>query len=160
MDPSSATRSTPRFICDAMLGRLARCLRAAGYDTLLATAESDRELLALARREERTLLTCDRYIIDHRNAREHVLLLPQGDLDTLVRHLMAHRHVDWLTRAFSRCLLDNAMLETAGPEHRARLPCLVEQEPAMHCPHCDRIYWAGAHYRRLRSRLEGWQALN
>lgn len=160
MDPFSAAAGTPRFICDAMLGRLARCLRAAGYDTLLATAESDRDLVALARLEERTLLTCDRYIIDHRNAREHVLLLPQGDLDTVVRHLMAHRPIDWLTRAFSRCLLDNAMLETASPEHRARLPCLVEQEPAMHCPHCDRIYWAGAHYRRLRSRLEGWQALN
>lgn len=160
MDPSSATASTPRFICDAMLGRLARCLRAAGYDTLLATAESDRDLLALARLEERTLLTCDRYIIDHRNAREHVLLLPQGDLDTVVRYLMAQRPIDWLTRAFSRCLLDNAMLETARPEHRARLPCLVEQEPAMHCPRCDRIYWAGAHYRRLRSRLESWQALN
>jgi uncharacterized protein with PIN domain len=160
MDTTGAASTAQRFICDAMLGRLARCLRAAGYDTLLATAESDRDLLALARQEARLLLTCDRYIIDHRNARQYVVLLPQSDLDTLVRHLMAHRPIDWLSRAFSRCLLDNAILETAGPAQRARLPCLVEHEPAMHCPHCDRLYWAGAHYRRLRHRLEGWQALN
>jgi len=36
----------PRFLCDEMLGRLCRYLRAAGYDALLANnGRSDRELL-------------------------------------------------------------------------------------------------------------------
>jgi hypothetical protein len=50
-----------RFLCDEMLGRLARLLRAAGYDTYLAAkAEPDDELIRLARREGRILVTRDK----------------------------------------------------------------------------------------------------
>src|SRR3954469_17556351 len=50
-----------RFLCDEMLGRLARLLRAAGYDTYLAAdGEPDAELIKLARREGRVLVTRDK----------------------------------------------------------------------------------------------------
>ena len=50
-----------RFLCDEMLVRLARLLRAAGYDTSLATdGEADAALLRLARDEGRILLTRDK----------------------------------------------------------------------------------------------------
>ena len=50
-----------RFLCDEMLVRLARLLRAAGYDTYLASGgEPDANLLRIAREEGRMLLTRDK----------------------------------------------------------------------------------------------------
>src|SRR5207245_5307383 len=49
----------PRFVADVMLGRLARWLRALGYDTAYVRDASDRQLLGLALREDRRLLTRD-----------------------------------------------------------------------------------------------------
>jgi uncharacterized protein len=50
-------------VCDEVLARLARLLRAAGYDALQAEPGApDGALLALAREEGRVLLTRDRYL--------------------------------------------------------------------------------------------------
>src|SRR5262245_58046319 len=55
--PSSAES---RFFADAMLGRLARWLRMAGYDTRYDPRVSDAELVRSAVEEGRTILTRDR----------------------------------------------------------------------------------------------------
>lgn len=50
-----------RFYCDEMLARLARLLRAAGYDTLLSEGgEQDAAMAGRARAEGRVLVTRDR----------------------------------------------------------------------------------------------------
>ena len=48
-----------RFACDAMLGGLARWLRAAGYDASWRVDISDPDLIRLSRDEGRTLLSSD-----------------------------------------------------------------------------------------------------
>ncbi len=146
----------PRFFCDAMLGGLARWLRAAGYDTLLAQNESDRELLALARADARQFLTCDRTVREHKASRGVALVLPQTRLDVIAELVGRRFAIDWLARAFTRCVLDNALLEPATAEqvasHPHPLPDLV-----LRCPACGRLYWEGSHQRRMRRRLERWQ---
>ncbi|MDP2694016.1 MAG: Mut7-C RNAse domain-containing protein [Gallionella sp.] len=27
-----------------------------------------------------------------------------------------------------------------------------------HCPTCERVYWRGSHYKRMRARLVAWQS--
>ena len=57
----------PRFLCDEMLGRLCRYLRAAGYDALLANGgRGDGELLRQCREEGRYFLTQDQLVQEHR----------------------------------------------------------------------------------------------
>src|SRR3989304_6170142 len=69
----------PRFLCDEMLGRLCRYLRAAGYDALLANGDrSDGELLRQCREEGRYFLTQDQLVHEHKAARGVGLLLPPG----------------------------------------------------------------------------------
>jgi uncharacterized protein with PIN domain len=151
----------PRFLCDEMLGRLCRYLRAAGYDALLANGgRSDAELLQQCRDEKRFFLTQDRLIKEHKAARNVALLLPQGDLDRLAASLGAHFGLDWLAHAFTRCIKDNTPLAVADAAALARIPAdaLRPGEPFRRCPVCDRIYWRGSHYRRMRARLAAWQA--
>ena len=100
-----------KFLCDAMLARLARYLRAAGYDTALAdNAVADRVVVRQAVEEGRWLITADRKIIEHKAARGRVVMLPHGSLDAQAEVLGKHFAMDWTGRAFSRCLLDNALL--------------------------------------------------
>ncbi|MFZ2524744.1 MAG: Mut7-C RNAse domain-containing protein [Candidatus Ferrigenium altingense] len=153
--------STPRFLCDEMLGRLCRYLRAAGYDALLANGgRSDAELLRQCREEGRYFLTQDQLVQEHKAARGVALLLPQGDLDQLAAALGAHFKLDWLAHAFTRCLEDNTPLVAADAAALARAPAdaLRPDEPLCHCPVCNRVYWRGSHYKRMRARLVAWQS--
>ena len=150
----------PRFLCDEMLGRLCRYLRAAGYDALLASGgRSDGELLRQCRDEGRYFLTQDQLVQEHNAARDMALLLPQGDLDRLAAALGAHFKLDWLGHAFTRCLKDNTPLVAADTAALARVPAdaLRPGEPLCQCPTCGRIYWRGSHYKRMRAKLEAWQ---
>lgn len=153
-------QSTPRFLCDVMLARLARYLRAAGLDTTLAVSSaSDAQILREAIDEERWLLTADRKIMEHKAANGHVIQLPFGSLDAQAAMLSAQFEIDWLGHAFTRCLLDNTPLAPATAEHATQVPADVRQagEKLATCPACGRIYWRGSHYRRMWRKLAEWQ---
>ncbi len=151
----------PRFLCDEMLGHLCRYLRAAGYDTLLAQhGESDAELLRLCREQQRQFLTKDALVREHKAAQGVALVLPHENLDHLAALVGEHYQLEWLSHAFTRCLVDNTPLVTADEEAAARTPADARRpdEPPLWCPHCGRVYWRGSHYKRMRHRLESWQA--
>ncbi len=58
MDPPSPS-AEPSFICDAMLGGLARWLRAAGYDAYWKYGQQDQWLIQRAQSQQAILLTSD-----------------------------------------------------------------------------------------------------
>lgn len=140
-------KALPRFLCDEMLGHLCRYLRAAGYDTLFAqNGSSDAELLRQCHAEGRHFLTKDTLVREHKAANGVALILP-------------HKNLDWLSHAFTRCIVDNTPLVPADDAALARAPAdtLRPDEPLYHCPACGRIYWRGSHYKRMRAKLVAWQ---
>lgn len=150
----------PRFVCDVMLARIARYLRAAGYDTLLADPQApDAELVRRAAEENRWLLTMDRQILEHKAGRGRVRLLPQGTVQEQAQWLAADLGLDWLLQPFSRCLVDNSPLAPAPAELVVQVPAFVSETATefMACPECGRVYWAGSHHRRMRATLAAWQ---
>ena len=149
-----------QFLCDEMLARLGRWLRAAGYDTLIAKpGDSDRLLLKQAIDEERLLLTRDRKMLELKGAEEVVLLLADGDLDSWAGELAARLDLEWLNRPFSRCLLCNGLLQPGAGDYAGQLPAYVPAEgiPCFHCPACAKAFWLGGHSERMRRRLAQWQ---
>ncbi|OIQ94454.1 hypothetical protein GALL_236020 [mine drainage metagenome] len=151
----------PRFLCDEMLGRLCRYLRAAGYDTLFANnGHQDRDLLQQCHEEGRYFLTQDRLVREHKAAHDIALILPQVDIDQLAAVLGARFQLDWLSHAFTRCLVDNTLLLTADAAAAAKVPedAIRPDEPLRVCPLCGRVYWRGSHYKRMHARLARWQA--
>ena len=144
-----------RFLCDEMLLRLARLLRAAGYDTYLAQGgQKDAELLAIARAENRVLVTRDKVLAASAHPRG-VLAEGRGAYAE-AESLSAVLPIDWRFAPFSRCIVDNASLREATPADLARAPepARARRGPFRACPACGRVYWPGSHVRRLGERLE------
>jgi hypothetical protein len=147
--------TAPRFVVDTMLGRLARWLRAMGYDTLYPGQAEDRRLLQLSRAEDRILVTRDR-MLARLGAPQTCLI--HGDLvdDQIMEAVEAlalpRDDTHWLTR----CLECNGLLER---RERDALQGLVPdhvfatQRKFMACPGCARVYWAGSHPDRMMERL-------
>jgi uncharacterized protein with PIN domain len=149
-----------RFLCDEMLVRLARLLRAAGYDTYLASGgETDAALLRVAREEGRIVLTRDRRLAAAASP-ESVLIDGRGverEAESLSRNVV----LDWDFAPFSRCVMDNARLREATAQEVARMPQQARAlgGPYRACPACGRLYWPGSHVRRMSARLAGLSKL-
>ena len=79
--------SRPRFICDAMLGRLSTWLRILGYDCAFTPEIEDVDIIARAKKEGRILLTRDRALLKRRALRSltHLLIEHDGFRDQLVQ---------------------------------------------------------------------------
>jgi uncharacterized protein with PIN domain len=155
----TANRPAVKLLCDEMLARLGRYLRAAGHDTAIgAGGANDRALLARAIAEDRMLLTCDRAILARRGAAGRVLVLPHG-VDAAARALSERLDIDWLVAPFTRCLIDNALLRPATADERRLVPAQsrAAAHPVRACPACGRLYWPGSHVKRMADRLARWQ---
>lgn len=146
---------TRRFVVDTMLGRLARWLRAMGYDTLYPGQADDRHLLQLAWAEERVLVTRDRMLARLAEPRACLIRSERVDAQVLEAVKQLALRIDdreW----FSRCLECNERLEPTPREALQGLvpPHVFEAHTAFtRCPGCARIYWAGSHVDRMQERL-------
>jgi uncharacterized protein len=142
-----------RFLCDEMLVRLARLLRAAGYDTYLASGgEPDAALLHLAREEGRMVLTRDKRLAA---ASPDSVLIEGRGVEQEALSLSAAVPVGWDADPFSRCVMDNARLREASAQEVARMPASARDSggPFRACPACGRLYWPGSHVQRMSARL-------
>ncbi len=144
-----------RLLADAMLGRLARWLRALGYDTLYDPSLDDLALARRARAEGRLLLTRDRQLAARRGVRALLVAsdrLPE-QLSQVLRQLPPPA-----VPPFARCVACNATLEEvdrASAEGRVPEYVWETQERFFLCRGCGRIFWRGTHWRRMLERLIG-----
>jgi hypothetical protein len=145
----------PAFVVDTMLGRLARWLRAMGYDTLYLRAARDRRLQEVARGENRVLVTRDVRLA--RLAAPRSCLISAEALEGQIAEVVARLGLMPCAEAWlSRCLECNMRLEARSREVlQGRVPpyVLATQETFMGCPGCGRTYWAGSHVERMLERL-------
>lgn len=144
-----------------MLFRLARSLRAAGYDTVLAAdGAPDRDLIERCRRDDRVLLTRDRRLMAAALPHVRAVLLVDEDREAEARALSRALDIDWLHAPMSRCMVDNTLLSPAGPADLARVPPTIQAPPGTVkvCRVCGRVYWPGSHAKRLIEKLSSWAA--
>ena len=143
-----------KFLVDAMLGRLAKWLRLMGYDTLYEAAADDHDLVRLARAEGRILLTRDRELAKRRGLTS--LLIESDRFDEQLAQLLRDPQLNGQASA-PRCARCNTLLEALDrKEAKGRVPSYVfsRYEKFTLCPQCDRVYWQGTHWQRMRQRIE------
>ena len=147
-----------RFIVDLNVGRLAKWLRVMGYDALFISEADDDELIRIALKEKRIILTKDSLLVQRRvvsSGQVQALLITHDDhrmqLKQVVNSLGLSAHQD-----FSRCIDCNTpLMDTARESVREKVPPYVyqTQEEFMACPNCTKIYWRGTHWHNMRQEL-------
>ena len=157
--PTQASpQQIPTFLCDEMLQRLGRWLRAAGYDVVMPNeGESDYELLRRAIDEQRLLITRDRELAKMRRADNTVVLLQSDSLEACAQELAEKLSINWLMDPFSRCLQCNSLLTPASKDQYSDVPDDIDS-PVYYCPSCQQVFWDGSHVQRMRDHLARWQA--
>ena len=100
-------QTRPRFVVDVNVGRLAKWLRAMGYDTISPKENGDNELVRIALREIRSLVTRDPGIALRRVVRlgqMTVELIKKDNLRSQMKQLVRNLELD-LSGGFSLCML-------------------------------------------------------
>jgi uncharacterized protein len=146
-----------KFIVDAMLGSLARKLRALGFDTSYYKEGGDSGLIAAARTEARWILTSDRSLALSADSKGLQGVLLRGKTDGVrLREIAdaALRRGLPLVRGDSLCSKCGSELEMLS---RKDVSGMVPQSVQMHhrdffrCVGCGQVYWHGSHWKKLRS---------
>ena len=141
----------PRFILDTHLGRLAAFLRMLGLDCLYRNCYVDEQLASISRDEQRILLTRDVGLLK-RGAVTHGYFVRETNPRRQLQEIVCRFDLARLARPFSRCLRCNTLLqEVEKAQVLALLPPRTAEahDEFRRCPTCSRVYWKGAHYRRM-----------
>ena len=161
LDVAPVTRVRPeplrviRFVLDVHLGRLARYLRLAGFDTLYDREAGDERLADVSRAEHRVLLTRDHGLLKRRAVTHGYCVrstVPSRQLAEVVSRFDLRR----LVRPFSRCTVCNGVLVSAPQSDVAvEVPERSRERftEFLRCPTCRRVYWRGSHFPRLEQIL-------
>jgi uncharacterized protein with PIN domain len=149
----------PRFLLDVHLGRLARRLRVLGLDTAYDRTADDAALTERAAAESRVLLTRDRGLLMRRRLPSAGRSGTPPWVAAYVRGETADEQLDDVLRRFApplapwtRCPACNgelAAVAKADVAGRLEPGTRREYDEFARCPACDRVYWHGAHTRRL-----------
>lgn len=144
------------FVADGHLGKLVRDLRLLGIDIAYDPAAEDRQLVEIASRSNRALLTRDRRLLMHAAVQHGYYLRSQNPLEQTIEVLRRFDLGPTLS-PFSRCLRCNALLEPAEKEKIiGQLEPLtkIHYDEFRRCTGCAQVYWSGSHFTELQKRLE------
>src|SRR5262245_9281309 len=148
----------PRFACDAMLGGLARWLRAAGYDAYWQEGITDPELILLCQREGRILLSCDTKLFLFRVLRDNLLpalFVPlRRNPQEQLAHVLAKGNLPLRPPRCMTC--GGSLVEVPKETLRDRVPprTFAWLDQFWECNRCLRLFWHGTHWQRIREQLQ------
>ena len=147
-----------KLLCDQMLGSLAKWLRLLGFDTFYANAEiMDDELLDIARRDHRILITRDKELIQRAKKKNvEVIEITSIDLDQQLQRVLQHFQIKDST-ILSRCTLCNSLLkEVEKNDIIGKIPekVLEQHDRYWVCSTCNKIYWSGSHYQNIIEKIK------
>jgi len=146
-----------KFIVDCMLGKLAKWLKILGFDTVYLNRAEDSELLILARREKRVLLTKDQELLQAATGLQS-LFVESDDWQEQVTQVLDAFRLRNRAEPYSRCLACNVALKGI-PKRRARnlvTPFVYGRAVSFAiCPSCGRVFWPGTHFEDMDLKIAG-----
>jgi hypothetical protein len=148
-----------KFIADGMLGKLARWLRLLGYNVKYSSKLDDAQLVSIAKKERRILLTRDLGLYQQATAKGIDTFYLEGKSEAEKLAELAKRFSIKLdiNMTMSRCTKCNVRVK---PISKEKVTDKVEKSTFSYynefweCPKCGQIYWQGAHWTKIRRILE------
>lgn len=163
ISPVNKLRVTPlrdtRFILDVHLGKLAKYLRMAGFDTLYERNYSDSEIVAIACNEKRIILTRDVGILKHKSVTHGYWIRSQDPVEQfreVIRRFDLFNHF----QPFQRCMHCNGLIEKASKNqvlHHLKPKTRQYYNVFYQCTRCNKVYWKGSHVKRMQELINSME---
>ena len=155
---------TLKFICDRMLGKLARWLRIAGYDTLYVgdlpvEIELEDDILA-SNFNDRILLTKDKELYRKaKSANRSVFLIKSNEVGNQLKEVESTGVR--FTPVMDRCSVCNEFLRIPSEDEKWEVlkkegieNDLAEEYELWYCEKCRKLYWKGSHWENMLKFLQ------
>jgi uncharacterized protein len=145
-----------KFVLDVHLGKLAKYMRLFGFDTFYSSDYNDKEIIRLSLSDKRVIITHDMELLKHR-AVTHGYWIRSQHLNEQLKEVFSRFDLISRIRPFSRCMECNGLLEDVELKDIVDrlLPRTREYyRKFFRCPDCDRIYWEGSHYERMKKFID------
>jgi len=151
-----------KFLCDGMLGRIARWLRLLGYDTLYSRLSADEELVELAEKEERVLLTKDVELCKNALKKGIKALFVEGNnFETMLAYIIKYFNISpMINPEASRCPECNGEMQHISADEAKKLKLNVPEitlkvyKDFWVCKKCQKTYWKGRMWNNMMKTLE------
>lgn len=143
-----------------MLGTIAKKLRILGFDCKYSASIDDEDLILVAKKESRIIITKDHQLAD--NAKKHDNLTIEISTHTEKEQMVEiAKKMYWEKFEFNayntRCPVCNGGLQIIEKDQVTdRVPPKIIQnvEAFWSCSDCQHIYWEGTHIRNLKKLID------
>jgi len=145
-----------KFIVDCMLGKLAKWLKILGFDTLFFSKIGDEELLAIAEKGERILLTRDNELFE-RADQAAAFFIKSEDWQKQLKEVLERFKLKDKAKPYSRCIECNAALKALSRVKAKNLvtPFVYKNATGFAlCPVCGRVFWQGSHQKDMAVKID------
>lgn len=146
------------FVTDGMLGKLTRWLRMLGHNVKYFESLDDNQLIRIAEKECRVLLTRDRGLYQRATTLGAKAFIVRGKTEAEKLAELAGRF-DFKLKidvTVSRCPKCNSRIKSISKDEVVgRIPPKTSAyyEEFWICRNCGQIYWQGAHWKRIDEAL-------
>ncbi|MFP3144656.1 MAG: Mut7-C RNAse domain-containing protein [Caldisphaera sp.] len=145
-----------QYMTDAMLGTLTRWLRILGYDVIYSRDYSDSQIIKIAIKSKRTIITKDRALYyKAKKLNLNVYFVESTEMPKILAELYSKKLIDLeLNPEKSRCPECNGRLIKVTDKNliRSRVPpgALKTYNVFYLCKRCGQVYWEGGHWKNIR----------
>ena len=141
------------FVLDAHLGELAKYLRMLGFDTLYRSDIDDNEIISIARKEKRIILTRDKLLLKSKEV-SHGYFVRSIEKHEQLREVVKKFDLYSQFKSFTRCMTCNTILVKVDKEEiRNKVDKDIFRifNEFFYCKHCDKVFWKGSHFMRMEA---------
>ncbi len=143
----------PRFILDVHLGKLCKYLRMLGFDTLYENNYDDPEIIEIAERENRIILTRDLGILKTKIVTRGYWIRSQN-VNKQLQEVVKRFDLKKSAQPFYRCIACNGIVKQVDKNNiQTRLEPNTTKfyHEFFQCTNCCKVFWKGSHYENMKN---------
>ena len=155
--PDLRMNSEFKFLTESTLGKLAKLLRTAGFDTVHDKRRPDSmRLIRISRAHNRILLSRTVRVVREAESATTLFILSNKPDNQFIQVMAELAVQETDLRPMTRCTLCNSVLASCDRlDVIGLVPDYIVQthDHFRLCPNCGKFYWPGTHAKRMKTRL-------
>ncbi|MBW1849755.1 MAG: Mut7-C RNAse domain-containing protein, partial [Deltaproteobacteria bacterium] len=133
-----------------------KLLRLLGFDAEYSKEDVDTEIIRKSIQEKRIILTRDRQLLQRKEI-THGVCIRSTDPELQVKEVLKKFDLYSQIKEFHRCTMCNNVINPISKsdiQHRLEPKTEMRFNEFYFCSGCERIYWKGSHYKKLKKKIE------